>query len=289
MKHFHYISDILVNEHSKEKLKDIVSSKIFLLLTQNNSYPLIEHDKKHDLFVLTIPSYNTRQKAIELIECNILMADHDVYIITNQNEPFIDTIIEKIQHKRIEYDSTIYSLILAFNNHILDTIQQLENVIDHFKIITTSSNGYTEHIIQDIMKFKLNIGMFKSTIVPLWEIIEQFFQIVNHPDEETKSIRTTQISYMLKQIGAQTHYLYENISVIADTSNAIQNIRANNIMKTLTMISSIFIPLSFITWVFGMNFVDLPIANTTIYTITISAMIFIWLVQFYVFKRKKWF
>ena len=289
MKHFHYISDILVNENSKEKLKDIVSSKIFLLLTQNNNYPLIEHDKKHDLFVLTIPSYNTKQKAIDLIECNILIADRDVYIITNHTEPFIDTIIEKIQHKRIEYDSTIYSLILAFNNHILDTIQQLEHVIEHFKVITTSTHGYTEHVIQDIMRFKLTIGMFKSTIGPLAEIIEQFFEIVTHPDEETKSMRTTHIAYMLKQISSQTHYLYENISVIADTSNAIQNIRANNIMKTLTMISSIFIPLSFITWVFGMNFVDLPTENTTIYIITISVMIFIWLVQFYVFKRKKWF
>ena len=149
--------------------------------------------------------------------------------------------------KRIEYDSTIYSLILAFNNHILDTMQQLEHVIEHFKGMTTSTHGYTEHVIQDIMRFKLTIGMFKSTIGPLAEIIEQFFEIVTHPDEETKSMRTTHIAYIFKQISSQTHYLNENISVIADTSNAIQNIRANNIMKTLTMISSIFIPLSFIT------------------------------------------
>ena len=96
------------------------------------------------------------------------------------------------------------------------------------------------------MKLKLSIGMFKSTLSPLSEIIEQFFEIVNHPDKKTRKIRTNHISYMLKQISAQNIFLYENISILADTSSDIQDIKANTIMKTLTIISSIFIPLSFI-------------------------------------------
>ena len=130
----------------------------------------------------------------------------------------------------------------------------LERTIEQFKSTTLQSEEYTESTVKDIMKLKLTIGMFRSTVAPLTELIQQFFERVNHPDISTRKARTNQVSYMLKQITSKTTYLYDNISILAETSNSIQDIRASNIMKTLTIISSIFIPLSFITGVFGMNF-----------------------------------
>ncbi len=254
MKNFHYISDILTNDKSSTILKKLVSPRIYSLLTQDNNYPIIEHDDKHDLFVLIIPIYEPKKQIIKLIECNVLIGDRDLYILTNAHEPIVDDIISHIQAQRKEHDSTIYSLILELNIHIRCTIDRLERIIEQLKIKSLENQGYTEDIIQDIMALKLNIGMFKSTISPLNEVIEQVFTIINHPDEETETVRTHQIAYMIKQMSSEINYLYENISILADTSNAIQNIRANNIMKTLTIISSIFIPLSFITGVFGMNF-----------------------------------
>lgn len=289
MKHFHYMSDILSNEESKKTLKELVNPRIFFLLTQDNTYPIIEHDEKHDLFVLLIPIYESNRQLIRLVECNILIGDRDLYILTNSPEEIFDTIIDQIKDQRKEHDSTIYSIILELSNHILDTIDQIERRIERLQHLTIDSQWYTEDIIQDVMRSKLMIGMFKSTITPLSEIVIQLFEKVNHPDTNTETTRNNHIAYMIKQIAAQSTFLYENISILADTSNAIQNIRANNIMKTLTMISSIFIPLSFITGIFGMNFTDLPINNTEIYYAIIFFMLFIWLIQFYVFKRKKWF
>jgi magnesium transporter len=61
-------------------------------------------------------------------------------------------------------------------------------------------------------------------------------------------------------------------------------------MKVLAIISTIFIPLSFVTGVFGMNFVDMPWLDWIgWYYVTIGAMFFIWLFQLYVFKRKRRF
>lgn len=101
------------------------------------------------------------------------------------------------------------------------------------------------------MKLKLTIGMFRSTIEPLSDIMLHIFDTISYETSEDQGeSNKNQIDYLIKQIKAQSNFLYENISIVADTSNAIQNIHANTIMKTLTIISSIFIPLSFITGVF---------------------------------------
>lgn len=101
------------------------------------------------------------------------------------------------------------------------------------------------------MKLKLTIGMFRSTITPLSDVILHIFETIDYTNmDEKNESNKNQIDYLIKQIQSQSNFLYDNISIVADTSNAIQNINANSIMKTLTIISSIFIPLSFITGLF---------------------------------------
>ena len=90
--------------------------------------------------------------------------------------------------------------------------------------------------------------MFKSTIEPLSDIMNHLFETIDYTSyKEQEESHKNQIDYLIKQIKSQSNFLYENISIVADTSNAIQTIHANTIMKRLTIISSIFIPLSFIT------------------------------------------
>ncbi len=150
-----------------------------------------------------------------------------------------------------------------------------------------TSAGYTESIMYEIMDLKMNIGMFKATVEPMIDMITHFFETIAYDDNTKKTSHRNNIDQRIKQIKATMQHLYENISIIADTSNAIQNIKSNNIMKILTIISSIFIPLSFVTSIFGMNFVDMPgIDRLGWYYITILVMIFIWLWQLYVFKKK---
>jgi magnesium transporter len=58
-------------------------------------------------------------------------------------------------------------------------------------------------------------------------------------------------------------------------------------MKILTIISWVFIPLSFVTGIFGMNFENMPgLDRLWRYYITMTGMFFIWLSQLYVFKKK---
>jgi magnesium transporter len=69
-----------------------------------------------------------------------------------------------------------------------------------------------------------------------------------------------------------------------------QGHKMNEVMKTLTVISSVFLPLTFIAGVYGMNFKYMPELNYNYgyYTI-IGLMVLIVIVMLIYFKRKKWF
>jgi magnesium transporter len=63
----------------------------------------------------------------------------------------------------------------------------------------------------------------------------------------------------------------------------------NQVMKVLGIIATIFIPLTFIAGVFGMNFEFMPELKMKIaYPLTLMLMLVIAVVMTYYFKRKKW-
>jgi magnesium transporter len=69
-----------------------------------------------------------------------------------------------------------------------------------------------------------------------------------------------------------------------------QNHKMNEVMKTLTVISAIFIPLTFIVGVYGMNFENMPeLKNPNGYFIVIGAMFTIVIGMVYYFKKRNWF
>jgi len=60
-------------------------------------------------------------------------------------------------------------------------------------------------------------------------------------------------------------------------------------MKVLTIMASIFIPLTFLAGIYGMNFDNIPeLHYKNSYYILWGVMIFVFLMMIYYFKRKKW-
>jgi magnesium transporter len=71
---------------------------------------------------------------------------------------------------------------------------------------------------------------------------------------------------------------------------SFQSNRMNEIMKILTLVSTIFIPLTFIAGVYGMNFKHMPELEWTWgYYALIGIMCLIFITMLLFFKHKKWF
>jgi len=107
-------------------------------------------------------------------------------------------------------------------------------------------------------------------------------------DKETK--------LFIRDLYDHTVQVIENVNVFKDEVSGLLDLhmssvsnRMNNVMKVLTIVSTIFIPLTFIVGIYGMNFDHMPELKYKYgYLITLIAMSILTLLMIYYFKRKKW-
>jgi magnesium transporter len=91
-------------------------------------------------------------------------------------------------------------------------------------------------------------------------------------------------------------HINENIEQSKDRVNGLMSIYLsgtneimNNIMKTLTIVSTIFMALSLIAGIYGMNFKYMPETEWRYgYFIVVSAMFILAVILFVFFRRRKW-
>ena len=92
-----------------------------------------------------------------------------------------------------------------------------------------------------------------------------------------------------ESIGNQIDLCRETLSSLVDLYISNNDLRMNAIMKRLTIVSTIFIPLTFLVGVWGMNFRRMPELEWEYgYPAAWAAMLFIGAVVYLIFRKKEW-
>ncbi len=92
-----------------------------------------------------------------------------------------------------------------------------------------------------------------------------------------------------ERVSSLASLYYDTASDLIDGYISVASHRLNNIMKILTIITAIFVPLSFLAGIYGMNFQNMPeLQSRSGYFILLGFMASIVLILLYVFRKKKW-
>ena len=128
------------------------------------------------------------------------------------------------------------------------------------------------------LKFNLNLGsnyIFYNYFYPYCKLLKRYFRnILNHGNNLISEIES-----QIQVLDGLTNFYY-----------AAQGQRMNEIMKVLTIVSAIFIPLTFIVGVYGMNFENMPELNMKYgYYICWGIMVIITGILLFAFYKRGWF
>lgn len=177
----------------------------------------------------------------------------------------------------------------------------LDNIVDHYFLVLDSLaygidlledeilEDPDEIILSKLNTFRKEANYIRRMIIPMREVINQLYKIESELISVDNKPFIRDLSGNINQNIEMSNALKENISSLVQLYMNNVSYRMNNIIKVLTIVSTIFIPLTFIVGVYGMNFINMPeLTYKNGYLFTIIGMAIITLLMILYFKRKKW-
>lgn len=193
-----------------------------------------------------------------------------------------------ILHERTA-DYLLYLLIEAILDNYFKTIDTIDTLTEKFGVIDINDDP-SPTILKEIEFYKTQLNHLKKTINPIKDFITKIER------EEFALIDKRHIKYFfeLKDLCLTIIDNCEKIENGLESSIqlffSVQGHRMNQVMKTLTVVSSIFIPLTFIAGIYGMNFVNMPeLQFKWGYHIVWAVIVVVFASMIVYFKKKNWF
>ena len=186
-------------------------------------------------------------------------------------------------------DYLIFLLLEAILDNYFKTLNSVDDLIKSVHLIEKDID-LSPQLLHKVESLKYEIYQIKKTIIPIRDFI------LTIEREKFGKIEKRHIKYFLeiKDLCMTLIDQCEQIELRLESSVnlffSLQGHKMNQIMKTLTVVATIFIPLTFVAGIYGMNFPNIPeIGWRWGYAGVWAFMIFITLLMLIYFRRKKWF
>jgi len=189
--------------------------------------------------------------------------------------------------RKMGADYLAYSLLDAVVDNYFVILETFGNRIEQLE--TELIESPTPGTVQKIYQLKRELIFLHNAVWPLREAVSSLGKL------ESPLIREATVPYLrdlydhVVNVIDSVDIYREMITGMLDMYLSSVSNRLNEVMKVLTAISLIFMPLTFIVGLYGMNFKYMPELNWQYgYPVVLFAMLGIGMSMFFYFKRKKW-
>ncbi|MFD2616669.1 magnesium/cobalt transporter CorA [Terrilactibacillus laevilacticus] len=167
-------------------------------------------------------------------------------------------------------------------------IHGLEERIE--KIDRKSKNESMKRVFNQVFDIRSDLLKFRHLVAPLEDILHRMIESDHVKIEDHKIEKFHNIYRNLTRL---SHMIESDMEITADIRDGYMSLtsyRMNNIMKILTVFSSIFMPLTFIVGLYGMNFKYMPELNWRYgYFFSLIVMAIVGFSMYIWFRKKGWF
>ncbi|QAA80327.1 magnesium/cobalt transporter CorA [Aequorivita sp. H23M31] len=186
-------------------------------------------------------------------------------------------------------DYLMFAILDAVVDNYFTVVEFLSNKIELLEDRLFDDQG-NENIPQEIQELKKEILKIRRAVLPLREVINRLEKIESPLIAESTSKYIRDLYDHIIQVNESVEIYRDMIWGLMDMYLTTLSNKMNEVMKVLTIMASIFIPLTFLAGVYGMNFDNMPELHYKYsYYILMAIMAIVALGMILYFKRKKWF
>ena len=256
-------------------------------------------DEYHDVLFFNIKSLMPIDNSdnINVEQISFLLKNGILVSFQEKRSDFFTHIRERIRtHSGIvrdkKADYLLYLLLDAIMENFYITIENEEDRVE--ELINLSKTSTNPKILEQIEKHRDNYNFLKRSIIPLRDSL---YSIKSMKDDNVfNAIEQDNYSFFERlhqkclELLEQIEYDLTTLDSASNFYFSTQNQKMNEVMKTLTVVSVFFMPLTFIVGVYGMNFDNMPELHWKYgYFIILGCMLLLLLGMIYYFKRRNWY
>ena len=261
--------------------------------------PKVDISDDYIFIVLKRITWDQTEKVIQVEQISLVIGSNYVITFEERDSETFDSVINRIKSNkgRIRKAGADYLAYTLMDNIVDNYFRVIENIGEDIEDMEEELvDNPTPDTVHKIHFIKREMIFLRKSIWPLREIISLLER------EETSLIQEPTLIY-LKDVYDHTIQMIDIIETYGDITSGMLDVylssisnKMNAVMKVLTIIATIFIPLTFIAGIYGMNFntekspFNMPELNWYFgYPFVMGLMAAIGFVMLYLFKRKKWF
>ena len=262
-------------------------------IAQTSQRPKMEDYGDYFFFVLKMLQYDGSRQEITAEQVGLVLGPRYVISFQEREGDVFDSVRDRIRSakgriRKMGADYLLYAIIDAIVDHYYVILERLGDEIE--AVEDTVMDAPTQATAQLIHGFKREVIFLRKSVWPLREAISSL-------EKSESSLITKGTRVFLRDVYDHTIQLIDTIETLRDVMAGVfdiylsgVNTRMNEVMKVLTIIATIFIPITFIAGLYGMNFEYMPeLKRPWAYPAVLAVMLGVVAVMLGYFKRRDWF
>jgi magnesium transporter len=276
-----------------EKLGDCFSLHPLVVedILNTNQRPKVEDYGNYLYLVLKIINYQKEAQEVSSDQLSLIVGPNFVISLHENDEAIFNAIRERLKSKgkirRSGADYLAYSLMDLVVDQYFVILEDLGETIEELEEeLVSQPDPQTVHQIHRLKRVMI---ILRRSVWPLREVLSQLERQESPLIQEGTSLYIKDVYDHVIQVIDTIETFRDMLSGMLDVYLSSISNRLNEVMKVLTIIATIFIPLTFIAGVYGMNFEFMPELKWRWgYFVILACMAVIFLAMLLFFRKKKW-
>ncbi|NBF40438.1 MAG: magnesium/cobalt transporter CorA [Spirochaetes bacterium] len=284
--------DGIPGKRDLERMADALSIHPLVLedMQTNGHRPTFEDYGQYLFVVFTMLSWNEAEREIREEQVSLLLFDSLVITVQQRAGDVLEPLRRRIsvgggRIRRMGADYLAFAL--------------LDVVVDNYYPVLEHIDDETVHLEEDTLRDRADddrIYGLRRELIDLRRLIWPLRNVLAGLKSAESDLLTEDVRPFLADLHDNGIGVLETFEVLRDHIAAVTELLAsrlstnlNVVMKTLTVIASIFIPLTFIAGIYGMNFAYMPELTWRYgYFAVLGVMAFVAVVMVLLFRRRRW-
>ncbi|MBU2102098.1 MAG: magnesium/cobalt transporter CorA [Candidatus Omnitrophota bacterium] len=254
--------------------------------------PKIEDLDNYVYVVLKMLSIGTNQSEVQIEQISVIIGSNFVISFQQTIGDVFDPIRDRIKNgkgkiRKMGADYLAYALVDAIVDNYFKVLDNFGERIEFLEEETIS--GPDSVVLREIYHLKRELIFLRKSIWPLRDLFKGLDRSESVLIKDSTRIYFRDIYDHVIHLVDLMDIFREMLTGMLEVYLSSLSNKLNEVMKVLTVIATIFMPLTFITGVFGMNFRHIPTAEYAIgFYLTLVFMLGVGISMFMYFKRRSW-